>query len=101
MFIQNQVPQNVSRYTNVNLVIIAIQLEYKLTSNPPATCRLALEMYLEGMGFRQIGRILRISHITIYKWIKKWGSVHLPRTSVPVKVVELDELHTHVSVKKL
>ena len=45
---------------------------YKSTSKPPETRRLALEMYLEGMWFRQIGRILRISYVTVYKWIRKW-----------------------------
>ena len=71
-----------------------------MTSKPSETRRLALEMYLEGMGFRQIGRILRISHITVYKWIKKWGSVLLSRTSAPVKVVEFDELHTYLGKKR-
>jgi len=75
-------------------------VEYKLTSKPPETRHLALEMYLEGMGFRQIGRILRISYVTVYKWIRKWGSASLPRTSAPVKVVELDELHTYLGKKR-
>ena len=34
--------------------------------------RLALEMYLEGLGFRAIGRILKISYGTVYQWVKKW-----------------------------
>ena len=41
--------------------------------------RLALEMYLEGLGFRSIGRVLKISYGTVYAWIKEWGSkVSLP-----------------------
>lgn len=34
------------------------------------THRMALEMYLEGLSFRAIGRQLRISHGTVYRWIK-------------------------------
>ncbi len=37
------------------------------------TRRLALKMYLEGLGFRAIGRILKISHVTVYNWVKEWG----------------------------
>jgi transposase-like protein len=42
----------------------------KSTSKPVSTKRLALDMYLEGMGFRQIGRVLKISYGTVYKWVK-------------------------------
>lgn len=63
--------------------------------------RLALEMYLEGLGFRSIGRILRISHVTVYNWIKKWGEeVELPVRDEPVEIVELDEMHSYVGEKK-
>jgi transposase-like protein len=66
-----------------------------------ATRRLALEMYLEGLGFRAIGRILRISYGTVYVWVKEWGSkVSLPRRETPVRIVELDEMHTYVGQKK-
>lgn len=64
--------------------------------------RMALEMYLEGLGFRAIGRILKISYGTVYRWIKEWGSkVSLPQNSQPIAVVEIDELHSYVGSKKL
>jgi IS1 family transposase/transposase-like protein len=63
--------------------------------------KLALELYLEGMGFRAIGRILRISYGTVYQWIKKWSSsVFLPQNKEPVEIVELDEIHSYVGQKK-
>ena len=46
-----------------------------------ATRRLAFKMYLEGLGFRAIGRILRISYGTVYQWIKN-GEVNLSYPSV-------------------
>lgn len=65
------------------------------------TRRLALEMYLEGLGFRAIGRILKISYGTVYQWVKAWGSkASLLKSSQPVKVIEIDELHTYVQSKK-
>jgi transposase-like protein len=63
--------------------------------------RMALEMYLEGLGFRAIGRVLKISYGTVYQWVKEWGSkVSLPQNTNPVAVVELDELHSYVGSKK-
>lgn len=63
--------------------------------------RLALEMYLEGLGFRSIGRILKISYGTVYQWVKEWGSkVSLPQSDQPIAVVELDEMHSYVWSKK-
>jgi len=74
----------------------------KLNVKSLETKRLAFEMYLEGLGFRAIGCILKISYVTVYKWIKKWGeNLELPRRNESIEVVELDELHTYVSEKKL
>ena len=68
---------------------------------PAETRRLALEMYLEGLGFRSIGRILKISHVTVYYWVKRWGEeVRLPKRESPVEVVELDEMHRSIGNKK-
>ena len=65
------------------------------------TKRLALDMYLEGLGFRSIGRVLKISYGTVYTWVKDWGAkVSLPRRESPVAIVELDEMHTYVGKKK-
>ena len=66
-----------------------------------ATKRLAFEMYLEGLGFRSIGRILKISYGTVYQWVKKWGSnMTLPKRNEDIELVELDEMHTYVGRKK-
>ena len=65
------------------------------------TKRMAFSMYLEGLGFRAIGRILSISYGTVYQWIKKWGStLELPKRNEAIEVVELDEMHTYVGRKK-
>lgn len=34
------------------------------------TKQMAIKMYLEGLGFRAIGRLLNVSHQAVYKWVK-------------------------------
>lgn len=64
--------------------------------------RLALEMYLEGLGFRAIGGVLKISYGTVYQWIKEWGSkVGLAKSAEPVGVGKVDEMRSYVGSKKL
>jgi len=76
-------------------------VEQKSNIKSSNTRRLAFEMYLEGVGFRAIGRILKISYVTVFQWIKKWGeSLELPKRNEAIEVVELDEMHTYVSQKK-
>ena len=36
---------------------------------PPETRQLALEMYLEGVGFRASGRILKVSNTAVLGWL--------------------------------
>jgi DNA-binding NarL/FixJ family response regulator len=53
-------------------------------------------MYLEGMGFRAIGRALKISHVTVFQWINQLGqNMELPKRQEAIAVVELDEMHTY------
>ena len=76
-------------------------VEKKSDVKSEATKRMAFEMYLEGVGFRSIGRILNISYATVFQWIKKWGeNLELPKRNEAISVVELDEMHTYVSRKK-
>jgi transposase-like protein len=75
----------------------------RCTEKPEELRRMALELYLEGLGFRAIGRVLKISYGRVYKWIKKCGEeASLPaKQQEEVKSVELDELHTYIGSKKL
>lgn len=66
------------------------------------TKRQALELYLEGLGFRSIGRILKVSHVSVYNWIKGFGSkLEEIRNDTPIEVVEIDEMHTYIGTKKV
>ena len=63
--------------------------------------RQALELYLEGLGFRSIGRFLKCSHVAVYNWIKAFGKTADDiRSDKEIEVVEIDEMHSYISSKK-
>ena len=63
--------------------------------------RQALELYLEGLGFRSIGRILKFSHVTVYNWIKEFGQkLERLKSNKQINIVEMDEMHSYISNKK-
>jgi transposase len=67
----------------------------------PGIKRQALQLYLEGLGFRSIGRFLNCSHVAVYNWIKVHGeSIEPLRSDKDIEVVELDEMHTYIGSKK-
>ena len=68
---------------------------------PAETRQLAQDMYLEGLGFRAIGRLLKVSHTAVFYWIKKAGvAVAESETNEPVEISEVDEMYTYVGQKK-
>ncbi len=60
-----------------------------------------MELYLEGLGFRSIGRFLNVSHVSVYKWIKSYGKdLDDIKSEKKIEVVEMDEMHTYIGHKK-
>ena len=61
-----------------------------------------MALYLEGSGFRSIGRLLNCSHGAVYQWIKQYGEWArldaLP--AAELDVVEMDEMHSYIGSKK-
>ena len=58
-------------------------------------------MYLEGLEFSSIGRILRMIHVSVLNWIRKYGrEIDTIRNDKHVEVMKLDELHTYIGHKK-
>jgi transposase-like protein len=61
----------------------------------------ALQLYLEGMSLRAIGRTLHIHHQSVANWIKAQEET-LPeqvQDTTPTKTVEVDELFTYIGKK--
>jgi transposase len=73
-------------------------------SKPPEVRRMALQLYLEGLSLRGIERLLKISHVTVLKWVRQWGKAieRLRRETEPkeVRQVEIDELCSYIGEKK-
>jgi len=62
---------------------------------------MALTLYLEGLGFRSIDRIVGFSHVTVYQWVKTFGDNVEQIKRPAAQIVELDALHNYVGQKKL
>ena len=62
----------------------------------------ALHLYLEGLGFRSIGRYLNVSNVAVLNWIKHFGvkEKEIQSEVNPVKYVEIDEMHSYIGSKK-
>jgi transposase-like protein len=61
-----------------------------------------LKMYVNGMGFRGIERVMKVHHTTVINWVKQVGEL-LPDAYDPEEIPqvgELDELQTFVGSKK-
>lgn len=59
----------------------------------------ALQLYLEGLSYREIERILGVSHVTISSWIKKYNITRPPHSEFhPVyKILKQNELTEYIS----
>jgi len=62
--------------------------------------RRALELYLEGVGLREIGRLLGVANVTVLYWVRGLGEKVLKlrreRGAVRVQVMKLDEMEHYV-----
>ena len=61
----------------------------------------ALQLYLEGMSQRAIGRVLHVNHQTVANWLRAYAT-QLPQAVSdpnPTTVVEVDELVSFVGKK--
>jgi transposase-like protein len=76
-------------------------VERKSDVKTPEIRRLALELYLEGLGFRSIGRILKISYGTVYLWVKEWSTkVSFPRRETSIEIINLEKMLSYIESKK-
>jgi len=69
------------------------------------TKEMALKLYLEGNGFRRIGRLLSVNHQSVVNWINGFhAQLRAKKMTPPVpgnlSTLEMDELFTFVGAKK-
>ncbi len=76
-------------------------VELKSTAFSTYVKKQALQLYLEGLGFRSIGRVLGVSHVSVQRWIKKFGQeLEDLKSENEISIVEMDEMHTYIGNKK-
>jgi transposase-like protein len=99
--VKNGIVRNTQRY-KCKECGCNFRLDYSQVIEKEKKRRFALSMYLEGLGFNSIARILNVSHVSVINWVKKYGSeLSQIRNEKPVQEMELDEIHTYVKSKKL
>ena len=82
-------------------VVLLYPIYMQAIRKPDKLKRDALILYVEGLGFRSIGRFLNVSHVTVFYWIKNFGEkLEELRSDHDIEVVEIDEIHTYISSKK-
>lgn len=69
------------------------------------TKEVALKLYLEGNGFRRIGRLLSVNHQSVVNWVNAFHTrLRTKKLALPipgrVSTLEIDELFTFVGTKK-
>ena len=110
-FCKNGVNTGIQRYKCKNC---SYNFTNGKTSKPVHLKRLALQLYLEGLGFennfvkfslhfvgRSIARILKVSHVSVYKWIRNFGQkAEELRSGKEIFVAEIDEMHSYIGSKK-
>jgi len=75
--------------------------EPKRQGYPQAMRQQALQMYVDGINLRRIGRHLGIHHRRVSLWVQAYAA-HLPAAPLPeeVQAAEMDELFTFIGHKK-
>ena len=65
---------------------------------------LAYVLYLEGLGFRAIARILKVSNVSVLRWIRTLADKMQPQTEEKIpnhfRVIEIDEMWHYIGKKK-
>jgi len=66
---------------------------------------MAVAMYLNNVGFRAIGRVMKIPFQIIHGWIRQAGELvekeieNKPNNSRSIAILEMDELYTYIQKK--
>ncbi|KAA6318079.1 hypothetical protein EZS27_031863 [termite gut metagenome] len=77
-------------------------VEQKSTAKSKSMKKQALHLYLEGLGFRSIGRLLGVSNVSVLNWIRNFGKEvgELSSENQEIQMVEMDEMHSYIGSKK-
>ena len=106
---ERQVKSGFNRTGTQRLQCQSCRRQYTPAPNPlgydDKTREAALKLYLEGNGFRRIGRLLSVNHQSVANWVTAAHAqlkARYPPASDPeaAGTLEMDELFTFVGAKK-
>lgn len=106
---ERQVKSGFNRTGTQRLQCQSCRRQYTPAPNPlgydDKTREAALKLYLEGNGFRRIGRLLSVNHQSVANWVNAAHAqlkARHPPASEPktAGTLEMDELFTFVGAKK-
>lgn len=67
--------------------------KYKERGYGEEVCKMAIKMSQEGIGYRTIGRLLNVSHVTVYNWINTFKKcLDKPELPEVCSAIEFDEM---------
>ncbi|MEO1054128.1 MAG: hypothetical protein AAFX87_26050 [Bacteroidota bacterium] len=74
----------------------------KRRAKPAKIKRIALQLHLEGVGFRALERVLNVSNVAIMKWINSYGDKvkQLKKDKTKVKITDLKEIQAYINQKE-
>ena len=77
-------------------------VEQKSTTKPKSMKKQALHLYLEGLGFRSIGRFSGVSNVSVLNRIRSFDKEvqALNSESQETEMGEVDEMHSYIGSKK-
>jgi transposase-like protein len=106
---ERQVKSGFNRTGSQRLQCKSCRRQYTPEPNPlgydDKTREAALKLYLEGNGFRRIGRLLSVNHQSVANWVNaaharlRAGKGSAPEPAA-AGTLEMDELFTFVAAKK-
>jgi transposase-like protein len=72
----------------------------KATAKTNDLKRLAIELYLEGIGINSLARIFGVSHVTVQQWMKKYEHLLKLKSDKPISIIELKDFYPFISEKQ-
>jgi len=74
----------------------------KTQGYPDSVREQAVKMYVDGINYRRIGRLLGVDHVSVMNWVRAHASQLPSSPPVPNKatVIEMDELYTRIGSKR-
>jgi transposase-like protein len=103
--IKNGFPQGVQRYRCKSCGKNQIAGDKRI-KHENALRAFSVAMYLNGSGFRSIGRVFGVSFQIVHHWIKQAGKAvenivdSQPNNPKEIAILEMDELFTYIQKKR-